>query len=77
MLGNGRHGIRHLMILVAGVASLSLLTSCSHQSLTIDEAKEVTMSVRSNSFVPPPRRSYDIVELLKRPNRKDSQAARA
>ena len=76
MLWNGRYGIRSLAILVAGVAPVFLLTACAHQSLTVDEAKEVTMSVRRTSFVPPPRRSYDIVELLKRPNQEDSQATR-
>ena len=76
MLWNGRFGIRSLAILVTGVAPVFLLTACPHQSLTVDEAKEVTMSVRRTSFVPPPRRSYDIVELLKRPNQEDSQATR-
>jgi len=76
MLWNGCYGIRSIIILIVGITPVFLLTACAHQSLTVDEAKEVTMSVRRTSFVPPPRRSYDIVELLKRPNQEDSQEAR-
>ena len=70
-------GHRHRFILpIAAIALLFQLGACTHGSLSIEEAKRVTLSVRSESFVPPPRRSYDIVELLKRPNRADSQLAR-
>jgi CHAT domain-containing protein len=76
MFWNGCYVIRSLAIFLAGVTPVFLLTACAHQALTVEEAKEVTMSVRRTSFVPPPRKSYDIVELLKRPNQEDSQAAR-
>lgn len=76
MLWNDRYGFHSLLILVAAITPVLLLTACAHHPLTVDEAKEVTMSVRRTSFVPPPRRSYDVVELLRRQDPAGSQAAR-
>ena len=44
--------------------------------LSLDEARQVTMKVQTATFVPPPRRSYDIIERLERTDGHDSQRAR-
>ena len=72
---NESHRLRHGVILLLGIATTLMLPACSHQPLSIEEAKQVTMSVQKATFAPPPRRAYDVIELLERSDRKDAQLA--
>ncbi len=51
--------------LLSGVVILSiLLTSCVEKKMTLHQAKEVSVSMRQTSFVPPPRSIDDILDVL-------------
>ncbi len=71
-----RYPCHHLgMFLLLGIASALMLHACSHQPLSIEEAEQVTLSVQKATFAPPPRRAYDVIELLERSQGKDAQLA--
>ncbi len=75
MHGNDAHRFCRGVLLLLGVASALLLPACARQPLSIEEAKQVTMSVQKATFVPPPRRAYDVIELLERSDSKDAYLA--
>jgi tetratricopeptide (TPR) repeat protein len=50
---------------------LSLLVSCAEKNMTLEEAKQISVSMSDKSFVPPPRRINDILALLDQPGEFD------
>ncbi|MBW1803455.1 MAG: hypothetical protein JRJ85_22335, partial [Deltaproteobacteria bacterium] len=54
--------IKHIAILVLTI--FVLLPSCVEKKMTLKEAKQVTVSMAGESFVPPPRRVDDILAVL-------------
>ncbi|MBW1768189.1 MAG: tetratricopeptide repeat protein, partial [Deltaproteobacteria bacterium] len=43
---------------------IALLSGCAGNKMSVEEAKQVTLSMSEKSFVPPPRRIDDILTLL-------------
>ena len=46
------------------IMMLALIPSCAKKRMTVKEAKDVTVSMNSESFVPPPRHIEDIIKLF-------------
>ncbi|MCK4988671.1 MAG: hypothetical protein KAS40_24215, partial [Desulfobacterales bacterium] len=56
------------------VLILILFSGCV-STMSVDEAKQVTLSMSEESFVPPPRRIDDIVAVLNEPGQFDREIA--
>ena len=52
---------------------LALFPSCAEKRVSVKEAKEVTVSMNGESFVPPPRRIEDIINLLDEQEQVDTE----
>jgi len=52
-----------------------VITSCTHK-MSVEEAKQVTVSMSGVTFVPPPRRIDDIVTILDQPGQFDPKITR-
>jgi CHAT domain-containing protein len=53
---------------------LILLPACSEKKMTLEEAKQVSVSLRQESMVPPPRRINDILSVLDQTGNFDSES---
>ena len=66
------HFSKNPFLFVALLLSLLLgllgLAACAGNKMTLQDAKQVTVSMRDESFVPPPRRVDDILASLSQPN---------
>ena len=54
------------------IVILLILTACAG-SMSVEEAKQVTVSMSGEAFVPPPRRIDDILSILDQPGHFDSK----
>ena len=54
--------------------ALFLLSACTEKKMTLEEAKQVTVSMRQESLVPPPRRINDILSILDQTGNFDSES---
>ncbi|TET87602.1 MAG: CHAT domain-containing protein [Desulfobacteraceae bacterium] len=52
---------------------LALFPSCAEKRMSVKEAKEVTVSMNGESFVPPPRHIEDIINLLDEQKQVDTE----
>ena len=77
MFWKARSTLLEPTLLVLGIATVILQPACAHRSLSIQEAKQVTVSIHKTSLVPPPHRVYDVVDLLRRDDRSDNRQTRA
>jgi CHAT domain-containing protein len=64
---------------LAGIPLLFLvillsIPACVPKKMTVEEAKEVAVSMSEKSFVPPPRRIDDIMSILEQPGQFDPEA---
>ena len=50
---------------------VAFLLTCAGKEMSVEEAKKVTVSMRKESFVPPPRRIDDILAILAEPGQFD------
>ncbi len=50
-----------------------LWPACAEKKMTLEEAKQVTVSMSGEAFVPPPRRIDDILAILNQPGEFDSE----
>ncbi len=51
------------------------LLACARKEMSVEEAKKATVSMRKESFVPPPRRIDDILAILAEPGQFDQTVA--
>ena len=71
--------VRALALLSPAVAILATLLACQTSgqlAMPVEEAKRVTASVTSSTFVPPPRTIKDITAILDQQKLADPEAAR-
>jgi len=54
---------------------IALLTACAGKKMSVEEARQVAVSMSEKSFVPPPRRIDDILTILDQPGQFDSEVA--
>jgi len=64
-----RAGIFLILILVISPA-------CSAKKMSVEEAKQVTVSISKTAFIPPPRRIDDILAILNQPGEFDSEVTK-
>jgi CHAT domain-containing protein len=64
---------------LVGFATLSpvLFTACVKQKMSLKEAKQVSVSMSTKAFVPPPRRANDILAVLNQPGQFDESITAA
>lgn len=56
---------------------LVFLAACVPQKMSLKEAKQVTVDMRAEAFVPPPRRVNDILDMLNQPGQFDESITAA
>ncbi|RLC30802.1 hypothetical protein DRH13_03875, partial [Candidatus Woesebacteria bacterium] len=54
---------------------IAFLPACASKKMSIEEAKQIAVSMSEKSFVPPPRRIDDILAILDQPGQFDSEVA--
>lgn len=55
---------------------ISFLLACAGEKMSLEEAKNVTVTMKTESFVPPPRRIDDILSVLEQPGNFDSEVVK-
>lgn len=53
------------------VIIIALFPACAEKKMTLKEARQITISVSGRQLTPPPRRSYDIIEILNQSSKTD------
>ena len=53
------------------ISVIVMLITCAGEKMSVREAKQVTVSMSGEAFVPPPRRIDDILTILSQPGRFD------
>jgi len=59
------------------IFSLVFFVACVQQKMSVKEAKQVTVAMRAEAFVPPPRRVNDILQMLNQPGQFDENITAA
>jgi CHAT domain-containing protein/tetratricopeptide (TPR) repeat protein len=68
-----RHKFSVLKPLSFLLAFIIFLPACAEKKMTLEEARQVTVSMSGEAFVPPPRRIDDILAILDQPGEFDSE----
>ena len=65
----------HMFFQIVVITVLFFL-ACAPKQMTLDEAIQTSISMRGQSFVPPPRSTDDILDVIARESKKDALAAK-
>ena len=71
-----RGRFRFPLLGLLGLALSTLPAACVRSTLSLEDAKQVTLSIQKTALVPPPRRAYDVVDLLQRDDHNDTRETR-
>ncbi len=66
----------YLLILIILSLTIIFFLACAENKMSLDEAKNVTTSMREEAFVSPPRRIDDILSVLEQPGNYDPETVK-
>jgi CHAT domain-containing protein len=63
------------IVCICFITSL-LFPACTGKKMSVEDAKQVTVSMSDESFIPPPRRINDILSILSQPGKNESDVVK-